>query len=102
MPERGPMSVTPGSRLLWRPYRCTQLYFHESKKARALSTGDNEKVEKKNLKTLANFPELHRGLHFLKVTHSVWLSQEIQGYNTPCLSVVSLSVVSVTHSQPQT
>lgn len=45
MPE--PMSVTPGSRLLWRPYRSTQLYFHESKKARALSTGDTEKVEKK-------------------------------------------------------
>lgn len=48
MPERGPMSVTPGSRLLWRPYTCTQLYFHESKKARDLSTGDTEKLEKKS------------------------------------------------------
>lgn len=62
MPERGLMSVTPGSRLLWRPYRCTQLYFHESKKARDLSTGDTEKLEKKkNLRTLASFSELHRG-----------------------------------------
>lgn len=61
LPERGPMSVTPGSRPLWRPYRCIQLYFHESKKATALSMGDTEKLEKKNLRTLASFPELHRG-----------------------------------------
>lgn len=52
MPERGLMSVTPGSRLLWRPYRCTQLYFHESKKARDLSTGDTEKLEKKKISEL--------------------------------------------------